>query len=356
MTRHISVALHISAPTDIPPEPPPDGTGSGAENRPVIAEGDYGFNVSEVQGCLGVPPDGDFGPATRDAVETYQRAYGLTADGVVGPATWKSLAEDFSLLGYPFPLPPVFSKDELERITDLAISHPIAAYSWRDRGRAPPGYVKGMAVAYAQAYVRYASNDPLSSQWAKANTHEDAYDALAWYRHEFEAIGLDNEEEGVDTLRHLYVLLMGLGMRESSGQHCCGRDQSASNTDSNTCEAGLFQTSFNASTCCTDFLNLFDQYEKDSPQGYMGIFSEGVTCSSSDWACYGTGDGYRFQELCKFNPTFAVETCGITLRCLRQHYGPINRKEAEVKREADDMFWRVQNLVDSLRAAARTGV
>ena len=157
---------------------------------------------------------------------------------------------------------------------------------------------------------------------------------------------MPNGSDSIDTMRHLYVLMMGLGMRESSGQHCCGRDMSASNTTSDTCEAGLFQTSWNASTCCTDFINLADSYEVESPQGYMGVFGEGVTCSSSSWSCYGSGDGFRFQKLCKYDPAFAVETAGITCRNLRQHYGPINRKEAELRREADDMFREVQALLE----------
>ena len=45
-------------------------------------------------------------------------------------------------------------------------------------------------------------------------------------------------------LRRLFVLLMGLGMRESSGQYCEGRDRSAHNTSADTAEAGLFQVSF----------------------------------------------------------------------------------------------------------------
>ena len=79
----------------------------------------------------------------------------------------------------------------------------------------------------------------------------------------------------------------------------------------------------------------------------MDIFAEGVSCDSGNWACYGSGDGYRFQELCKYSPVFAVETCATTLRNLRQHYGPINRKEAEIRREADDLFRDVQIIVMS---------
>jgi hypothetical protein len=250
----------------------------------------------------------------------------------------------------------MFSDSEAAEITDLAINHPIADYSWRDRGQAPDGFVKGFAVAYAQACVRFHGGDPIAAEMAKANTHNDALDALSWYNSNFAAIGLDNDEDGIDTMRHLFVLLMGLGMRESSGQHCCGRDQSASNTSSDTAEAGLYQTSWNAHTCSDQFDALADQYDTASPQGYMPIFAEDVSCSSSDWASYGSGAGYKFQEVCKWSPAYAVETCAITLRNLRQHYGPINRKEAELKREADDMLWRVQSLVDKFLEARRKAI
>lgn len=44
-----------------------------------------------VRGLSKLLPDGKFGPATKYCVEVIQQAYGMTRDGVVGPATWRIL-------------------------------------------------------------------------------------------------------------------------------------------------------------------------------------------------------------------------------------------------------------------------
>jgi murein L,D-transpeptidase YcbB/YkuD len=64
---------------------------------PTVREGDSGKWVAEVQAHLnmhGIPVsvDSQFGPATRKAVEDFQRSHGLSVDGVVGPASWAALA------------------------------------------------------------------------------------------------------------------------------------------------------------------------------------------------------------------------------------------------------------------------
>ena len=48
-------------------------------------------SVHSLQRALGVAADGVFGPGTLRAVKRFQRSKGLTADGVVGPATWAAL-------------------------------------------------------------------------------------------------------------------------------------------------------------------------------------------------------------------------------------------------------------------------
>lgn len=313
--------------------------------RPELRQGDEGPAVAYAQSLLPHGFDGDFGPITDDEVRDFQRTRGLAVTGVIDDDTWDAL--EF----HEPPVLPSLPSSAVAAVLMIAEASAIANYPWQDRGVAPKGYTQGMALAFAQSYLRLKAGNAAVVEMARRNSHDDEVDALSWYNSDFYALGMSNESSGVHTLRHLYVLLLGQGMRESSGQHCCGRDQSAENTSSETAEAGLFQTSYNAHDCCPEFDPLMDEYEAaDSGtfplSGFREVFARDVVCSDADWDCYGSGRGYDFQLLCKEQPAFAVESCALVLRNRREHYGPINRKEAELRTEADDMFRAVQAFID----------
>jgi N-acetylmuramoyl-L-alanine amidase len=336
-------------PVGLPPTP--------SEDKPVLGEGDEGVYVEELQADLNdelencdLDVDGDFGNLTDEAVRDYQRSRGLDVDGIVGEQTWNAL--DTHMPPYvPAGLPPPLTDAEQDEIATIAINSNIARYSWRDRGMAPDGYIKGFALSYANTYRQYLMGYRPAVEMAKANSGDSSTDVLQWYYTQYRDAHLDNTRDGPDTLRHLWALLLGLGMRESSGKHCEGKDQSAENTTSDTCEAGLFQTSYNAHSSDATFDELFDTFSaavNDNPQGFLDYFEEDVECSSSSWENYGSGKGAQFQEMCKIQPAFACETCAIVLRKLRQHYGPINREEAELKTDADKMLKAVQDYIDDM--------
>jgi N-acetylmuramoyl-L-alanine amidase len=53
--------------------------------------GSKGNEVKELQRLLHLYEDGIFGPITEEAVKEFQKANGLTVDGVVGDKTWAKL-------------------------------------------------------------------------------------------------------------------------------------------------------------------------------------------------------------------------------------------------------------------------
>ena len=65
----------------------------------ILQQGDKGVEVYNLQYYINylsnyyntinpLRPDGDFGPLTKAAVQEVQRTFGLSPDGIVGPATW----------------------------------------------------------------------------------------------------------------------------------------------------------------------------------------------------------------------------------------------------------------------------
>ena len=57
----------------------------------TLKKGSKGVEVKELQGLLHTLQDGVFGPITEEAVIEFQKANGLTPDGIVGDNTWAKL-------------------------------------------------------------------------------------------------------------------------------------------------------------------------------------------------------------------------------------------------------------------------
>src|SRR5262245_24899884 len=355
--------------TGIAPPTPGPGPEPDEEEKPTLGKGDEDADyeepyVSELQTKLnqengaGLHVDGDFGGLTDSAVRSYQASRGLDVDGLVGKQTWDALDTHLPPLPPPPGLPAPLAGEQQEQIARIAINSSIASYNFEDRGQPPSGYVKGFALSFANTYRQLLLGYPPAVEMAKAKTTDADHDVLSWYAGKYNELNMDNSKDGPQTLIHVWALMLGLGMRESSGAHCMGRDTSAgsSSMSSDTCEAGIYQTSYNAHNCSKNFDMLFDAFSagkaSDNPQGFLKYFEEDVECSEANWDNYGSGAGEQFQAMCKEQPAFACETCAIVLRRLRAHYGPINRYEAELKQASADMLKAVKEYIDQLAPVA----
>ena len=110
--------------------------------------------------------------------------------------------------------------------------------------------------------------------------------------------------------------------------------------------------SWNARSASQELPELFAVYSAN-PEGYFSVFQEGVRATAADLSNYGAGEGAEFQRLCKSCPAFAAEAAAVELRTIRRRWGPINRREAEVRPECDRLLQQVQDLIDGLATVPR---
>jgi hypothetical protein len=68
--------------------------------------------------------------------------------------------------------PATLSAETVERICQVAATSDLAHYNWAQRGRAPLGYTKGMAVVFGLAYQKWKAGDPIVTRMAAADTNE----------------------------------------------------------------------------------------------------------------------------------------------------------------------------------------
>lgn len=229
--------------------------------------------------------------------------------------------------GVTKPSVPLYTK----QIKDLAAKSVCTQINWESRGRSPAGYIKGMSLAYARSLCRIKATNkkPAAVLLAASNSGNTAKDVLAHYQDVMDRLGLVTRSAGESPLHATYLIGIGLGMKESSGRHCVGWDEAAgANRASNEAEAGLFQASFNSMRASPELKKLYEEYLANPTRCHLETFKEGASCKSQ--TLLGTGDGAKFQDFVKKCPAFATEYAMSLIRILRSHFGPLNRKTAQV--------------------------
>lgn len=69
----------------------PAGAGIRSISGYASTDKPYVSAIQRIQRALGVSTDGLYGPRTTAAAKLYQTGHSLTADGLVGPLTWRAL-------------------------------------------------------------------------------------------------------------------------------------------------------------------------------------------------------------------------------------------------------------------------
>lgn len=249
-------------------------------------------------------------------------------------------------------------------IQEIAGRSQCATRFWKNRGRAPKAYIEGVALVFARALC-HPDREDVRVVSAAVDPASNANDALVAYQREFASVGMQNTAAGFDTLRHAYTLLIGLGMMESSGRYCEGRDVSECFATADSAEAGLFQTSFGAHVHSPALGALFDAYKKDSSHCLLDVFKDSITCRivpSQNRKCpnensdvKGIGDGADWQRLTKVCPAFSTEYGAVVLRRnggAHGEFGPIRGHQTELRPECDGMLHGVQDFVQQHREFA----
>lgn len=231
------------------------------------------------------------------------------------------------------------SAEVIRKIKEIASSSRVSEYAWKDRGKAPVGYIKGIAVTYAKSYYELITKKKTAVNVMSQKLGGSQVDALAHY-----SISATSD---ADRLRAVYTLALGLGLRESSGNTTEGRDTTVKNPTEANAEAGLFQISYDSFNYSHWIGTLFDQYSSNRDQCSYSIFMEGA--KDLKRKVVGSGEGANFQAFTKECPSFATEYVMILLRLNRSHFGPINSKKAEYNLDAEKMFRDIEKLIDAMQ-------
>jgi hypothetical protein len=238
--------------------------------------------------------------------------------------------------------------DIKSEIKSIAAVSECSKYSWNDRGVASSGYVNGVAVTYARAVCN--TDRPETKLISEApDRSKHANDGLVAYERKFLELGFKNISSGDDARRATYAMLIGLGVRESSGRYCEGRDVSMCFTSAESAEAGLIQTSYGASGKSPELRALMKEYQEGKRNCFVADFggpkmckirfSKNPSCPGFTSETTGAGAGADWQQLTKSCPAFAIEYGAVVLRRLggsgkngtpKGEFGPIRTGSVEI--------------------------
>jgi hypothetical protein len=211
-----------------------------------------------------------------------------------------------------------------EKVLAIVAASSCKSTNWKERGHAPAGYIKGMALLYAR-HVCTPNETTKHFGGPRVNSIQDV---LNIYHKE--------------SMRDLFTLALSAGMYESSGKYTCGRDRSANFTSEDGAEAGIFQTSYNASSADA-YMRTMAPYKDDC---LLDVFKEGVAPSSpanaENWGKPDTA-GYKYQQLSKSCPAYHAEFSLIAMRKLNRHFGPSRSGKLEFKSECAAMLEQIES-------------
>lgn len=203
------------------------------------------------------------------------------------------------------------------------------------QGRAPIGFLRGVASTYAWALCNKSGD---VYQIASQPLGDAKKDALTHY-------GFKGQS-AEDRLNGTFSLIIGSAGQETSWRWCLGKDPGAQNTTAETCEAGLYQTSWNSRHAHPALRRLYDAFVEYPLACFEQEYKANLaTCSAANLKNWGTGEGVNFQYMSKGCPGFATEYHAIMLRVGRSHYGPVNTKKSELKPQCTAMFESIRQLV-----------
>jgi hypothetical protein len=219
-----------------------------------------------------------------------------------------------------------------------ALKSECGQHVWKQRGKAPAGFIKGMAASYAKTWCEAAKTPDSVAAKVAGTGFKSERDALALYDR-------DGGSQD-DRLRAIYALAISEGMRESSGNTTEGYDSTVKNQTADIAEAGLFQVSHDSLRASPLLQELWDRFAASPGSCNLSIFEEGIR--KVNRPVVGSGKGAEFQRFTRACPAFAVEYAAVMMRTNLNHFGPIKRKEAELLPACIDMFERVEQAAKPL--------